>query len=389
MISTVGKSSPEAPINDDCLERAVSITVLSCDGVVAKRYESKTKKKLGWNNPNRQAMKTPTSLVVSFSQNLSAGNSFLTHVPSMPMEHLDTSCMKSGKAKDTIPQPLVRWHGMDAGKGDETVGKELSTLRFIRRFRPKAVKDTASSTTRLLPESFPLNLSLSRSGKLITLGKAEIIITGDEKEDSYIDVPISSTIKKVGVSNPIKKSSSKDHIPMVRVKGDDLQFGLKGDSILRVLVSVTDVQEQDVINDIQEDAYLHQDTEEVTTDDEECEVNDVTVELVDNYGSFLEFLSGDSDVQADATRKQGPDLSYENDGLANVDDESKVGDPHQTGEVPTLQPIEESDVDEGEEKATDACCFWDRLLSSLVSKPAALVETSNLEREENQGNAEA
>ena len=383
--STVGKSSPEAPINDNCnLDRAVSITVLSCDGVVAKRYESKTKKKLGWNNPNRQVLKSPTSLVVSFSQNLSAGNSILTHVPSMPMEHLDTSC----KAKAT-PQPLVHWHGMDVGKGgDETVGKELPTLRFTRRFRPKAVKDAVSSTRMLLPETFPLILSLSRCGKLITLGKAEIIITGDEKEDSYIDVPISSTIKKIGMSSPIKKSSSKDHIPMVTVKGDVLQFGLKGDSILRVLVSVTDVQEKDVIKDVQEDAYLQQDTEEVTTDDDDIEVNDVTVEPDENYGSFLEFLSEDSDVHADATREQGSDLSYENDGLANVDDESKVDDPHPTGELPTLQLIEESDVDQDEVQATDACCFWGRLLSSFVAKPVVLVTTTDLERQGNQGNVE-
>lgn len=345
------------------MDRTVTITVVSCDGVVAKRYESKTKKKL----KNRQVSKSPTSLVASFIR----GNSFQTHVPSMPMEQLDTLYMKPGKTK-AIPQPLVRWHGtdgMDAEKGgDATVDKELSTLRFTRRF--------LQYTGTLLPEIFPLNLSLSSGGKLIPMGKAEIIVTGNEKGDSYIDVPITTTIKKVGVSNPIKKSS--DHIPMVKVKGDDLQFGLKGDSVLRVILSVTDVQEQDVINDVQEDAYVHQETEDVTTDDTTLD------ELDDNYGSFLVFLNEESDDHDYAS-----DLSYESDRLANADDVNKAADPHSTGELPTLQLIDEEEVSEDEEKATDVCCLWERLVSSLVSKPAALVETASVVREETHGNVEA
>ena len=347
------------------MDRTVTITVVSCDGVVAKRNESKTKKKL----KNRQVTKSSTSLVASFIQNV-GDNSFLTHVPSTPMEQLDTLYMKPGRA-NAIPQPHVRWHGngMDAEKGgDATVGKELSTLRFTRRF--------LHYTGRLLPETFPLNLSLSSGGKLIPMGKAEIIITGNEKGDSYIDVPISSTIKKAGVSNPMKKSS-KNHIPMVRVKGDDLQFGLKGDSILRVIVSVTDAQEQDVINHVQEDAYVHQDTEEVTTDDTTFDEPD------DNYGSFLEFLSEESDAHAYAS-----DLSYESDRLVNADDVNKVEDPHPTGELPTLQLIDEGEVSEDEEKANEAdvCCLWERFVSTLVSKPAALVVTASVEREESHGN---
>lgn len=333
--ATAGKMllPSKAPIKDDCLDRAVTITVLSCDGVVAKRYESKTKK---WKN--RQVTKSPTSLAASFSQNLLAGDSFLTHVPSLPMENLDTSFIKPGKAKP-IPQPAVRWPSMHVEEGgDETVGKELSTLRFTRRFRQEVDNDNVSSPTRLLPETFSIKLSLSRSGKLISLGRADVVITsGEEKGVSYIDAPVSSTIKKVGVSSPIKRSS-KNRIPMVRIKGDDMQFGLTGDSTLRVLVSVADVQEQDGISGVQGNEIVRVDTEDVTTDDDECEVNDVTFELDDKYKSFLEFLNRDGEtgtLQLDEGKVDKADVD---------EDEEKSTD------VPAALPQDEAEIDDGLEE---------------------------------------
>ena len=350
--ATFGKM-PKALIKDDCLDRTVTITVLSCDGVVAKRYESKTKK---WKN--RQVTKSPTSLAASFSQNLSAGDSFLTHVPSMPMEHLDTSCMKPGKAK-SIPQPIVSWPSMDVGEGgdgDEAVCKDLSTLRFTRTFRPDVDNDNASSTTNLLPETISIKLSLSRKGKLISLGRADVvIISGEEKGDSYIDVPVSSTIKRVGVSSPIKKSS-KDRIPMVRIKGDDMQFGLKGDSILRVLVSVADVQEQDGISGVQGNEILRQDTEDITTDDDECEVNDVTFELDDKYENFIDFLNEETvTLQLDEGKVDEADVDEDKSTDALV---LSRDDDENTSDELTLRldevEMDDADVDEDEETASNA-----------------------------------
>ncbi|KAK1742471.1 hypothetical protein QTG54_007036 [Skeletonema marinoi] len=318
---------PKAPLGAAYLDRAVTITVLSCDGVVTKRYEPKLARK-----KNRQVTKTTTSLVASFSQTLSANSSFLTHVPSMPMEHLDESCTKPDKAK-SIPQPTVKWPSMDVGEvGGETLGQELSTLRFTRRFDEKNISET-----------FPISLSLSRCGKMISLGRADVIISVKEKRHSYVNVPISSTIKKVGVSSPMKnKSSSKNRIPMVRVKGDNLQFGLKDCSVLSVLVSVTDVQEQDDTNDVQENELMHnQDFEEVTNDDDECEVNDVTFELDDKYENILDFLNEAGD---DAI-----DLSSENDDIANCDEEEKVDCPRPEG------VIDGGDIDDDEQnKIRDA-----------------------------------
>ncbi len=62
-----------------------------------------------------------------------------------------------------------------------------------------------------------------------------MIIGGEEKGVSSMIVPISSTIKKVA-------SQQKSSIPMVKIKGDNLMFGLRKDAMLRVLVSVSKVQ---------------------------------------------------------------------------------------------------------------------------------------------------
>jgi len=239
---------------------------------------------------------------------------------------------RPAKAK-SIPQPTVKWPSVDVGEvGGETLGQELSTLRFARRFDEKN-----------LSETFPISLSLSRCGKMISLGRADVIISVKEKRHSHVNVPISSTIKKVGVSSPMKnKSSSKNRIPMVRVKGDNLQFGLKDSSVLSVLLSVTDVQEQDVTNDVQENELMHnQDFEEVANDDDECEVNDVTFELDDKYENFLDFLN---EADADAKRKLGSDLSCENDDIANCDKEEKVDCPRPE------DAIDEGDIDNNDEQ---------------------------------------
>ena len=52
-------------------------------------------------------------------------------------------------------------------------------------------------------------------------------------------VPVSRSIKKVS-------RRSKSSIPMMKIRGDDLKFGLKSDAMLRVLVSVSKVQTPEI-----------------------------------------------------------------------------------------------------------------------------------------------
>jgi hypothetical protein len=218
---------PSAPAGESSTDTtmAVTTTLLSLTGVVTKKYASKNllrrKNRQPPNNTNF------TSLVASFPQNLSADNSAsssspVTHVPSFP---IDVS----------RPQPIVRWHSH--------LGQALSTLKFPLQLQHReagadadeeedGVSSSTSTRKRFIPQTCPINISLSRNGKLATLGKASIVISGDVQGESSIIVPV--VLQK-------KAGSSKESIPMTRIKGDDLLLGLKSDStLLHVLVSVTD-----------------------------------------------------------------------------------------------------------------------------------------------------
>lgn len=215
----------------------VTITLLSLGGFAALKYKStkstmmpKQKRK---HTPKSSAT-TTTSVVASFCQAFASesddGRTPLTHVPSVPIENLDASCM-SYKAKPTI-KPIVYWPGINRDDYCDTY-QVLSTLRFLRRFERE---DASSSQAqgRFLPQVCPIRISISRHGHLIGLGEANVIIVGEEKGVSSMIVPVSSTIKKVA-------SRHKSSIPMVKIKGDAFKFGLEKDAMLRVLVSVSEV----------------------------------------------------------------------------------------------------------------------------------------------------
>ena len=240
-------SSPRPRVDDssccdcDTLELEVTITVISLGGVVAKKYESK-KSSLMPKRRKKQGHLTPatsTSVVASFCQAFTSdGTTPLTHVPSIPIENLDASCMSS--TSNPTPQPIIHWPGMPHDD-DDNANQVLSTLRFSRRFDRE---DDASSQGRFMPQTCPINVSISRHGHLIGLGKANVIIVGEENGVSSTVVPVSSTIKKVS-----SRYKSSIPIPMIKIKGDDLMFGLKSDAMLRVLVSVSKLQtpEKDVV----------------------------------------------------------------------------------------------------------------------------------------------
>ena len=188
----------EAPLPDDDKIMEITITVLSLNGVVAKKYESKINSPLRKSSRRAANTDATTSIVASFSQSLSSrgdSGTFMTHVPSNPME-LETMGSRP------VVQPTIHWpRSMDktgAGGGDEKLGEALSTILLSRRFQREAIyKNTTTSTLgRFIPQTFPINISISRRGKLIVLGKADIFISGDEKGESSTVFPISSTLKK-------------------------------------------------------------------------------------------------------------------------------------------------------------------------------------------------
>ncbi len=210
----------------------VTITVLSLHGVLAKKCETKktrisTQQK---KDHRRPPMSTTTRLVASFCQTFATdgARSVLTHVPSSPIE---TSNMPS---KPSL-RPIVHWPRSMLDRRDDGGQEVLSTLRFAMRFDRE---DATSSQQqgRFAPIICPVKCSLARHGKLVPLGEASIIITGEETGESSMMIPIRRTYKRVKGRKSLRKKSS-PHM-MMKIKGDEMVFGLQDDAMVRVLVSV-------------------------------------------------------------------------------------------------------------------------------------------------------
>eukprot|EP00986_Skeletonema_menzelii_P005935 scaffold2236_cov152-Skeletonema_menzelii.AAC.19 len=211
----------------------VTITVISLDGLVTKNHHPKTKLQTMLSKSHHQFMAdSSTSIVTSISQDLSTDKTFFTHVPSLPLG-LD----KSFLALNQSSYPVIHWPAED----DACVDKHqlLSTVRIVRTFQREMVEgNNSSATQRLKPQTFPINISLSRHGKLINLGQASVIVNGEETGTSSVSIPVTSTVHKSMVKAGIK---GKKGTPMMRIKDDCIKFGLKSDATLRVLVSVKNI----------------------------------------------------------------------------------------------------------------------------------------------------
>ena len=213
----------------------ITITVISLDGLVTKNHHPKTKLQTMLSKGHHQFVAdSSTSIVTSISQDLSANQTFFTHVPSLPLG-LDKSFLASNQSS----HPVIQW---PAAEEDTCVDKHqlLSTVRIERTFERETVEgnNNSSATQRLKPQTFPINISLSRHGKLINLGQASVIVNGEETGMSSISIPITSTVHKSVVKAGLK---GKKGTPMVRIKDDCIKFGLKSDATLRVMVSVTNI----------------------------------------------------------------------------------------------------------------------------------------------------
>eukprot|EP00956_Cyclotella_meneghiniana_P005385 scaffold6788_cov71-Cyclotella_meneghiniana.AAC.7 len=158
------------------------------------------------------------SLVASFSHSVSKKDVLLTHLPSQPME----------LATETTLQPIAYWSAkVDLDNADQA----LSTLKFKRSFELNH-----KSKSKFVPQKCPIKLSVSRKGKMIAIGTADVIIQGTEDGERAITSPVTSRLKTNKSVLPLRKAS----FPMWRAKGDDMSFGLRPDTKLRVLIHVNE-----------------------------------------------------------------------------------------------------------------------------------------------------
>mmetsp|Transcript_14126 Transcript_14126/g.24826 ORF Transcript_14126/g.24826 Transcript_14126/m.24826 type:complete len:1280 (-) Transcript_14126:215-4054(-) len=251
-----------ADIDDNSKTMEVTISVLSLHGIVAKKSRSSNKLDKKLKRKGGALPLDPTATIVaSFAQNISKERVFLTHVPSFPVPLTSGATSSSAAAASDsssssgngggggMLQPVVHWPSMDAE--DAEAGNALSTLQFKRQF----VREEGGRA-RFVPQTCPINLSISRNGKLALLGKVNLIINGEERGESSVTVPITSSIRASKTNgNPLKqakkisslaaaaakgKQVKQQNTPMIKIKGDTFQFGLEGGAMLRVLVHVND-----------------------------------------------------------------------------------------------------------------------------------------------------
>ena len=279
--------------------KLIQITVISLDEVVTKKYQpksklpSKQKKKNGKNLGN-----TAASMVASFSsfsQQLSNEKTFFTHLPSLPIEIEELST--------TDLNPIIQWPNPDAVKETQT----LSTVQIIREFvHEKTItisttstdENASSSKQRFVPQTCSIDISISRHAKLIKLGQANLLISGEERGDSTVNIPVvSSTYEKTSRArkSSVKKvkGNKKSTTQFLRIKGDNLQFGLKKEAAIRVLVSVCGVdnmanKEKESTNEFDNKVHEEEQLASVTYagDDSVCVFDDDSIEQ-DDYEDYI------------------------------------------------------------------------------------------------------
>ncbi|KAL7489745.1 hypothetical protein ACHAW6_015465 [Cyclotella cf. meneghiniana] len=161
------------------------------------------------------------TLVASFSHSLTKKDVLFTHIPSHPM-HLDL--------KSTV-QPIAYWSSkVDLDDADQA----LSTLKFKRPF----VQDSnAPNSSKYIPQKCPISLSVSRNGRMIKIGSADVIINGNEDGERSLSTLVISNTKAAKSKRPTMYKG-KETYPMFKAKGDNVAFGVRPDAKLRVLVHV-------------------------------------------------------------------------------------------------------------------------------------------------------
>lgn len=334
-------SSSHCQDGDDS-KMEVIITVISLDGLVTKKYHPKTKlQTMLTKNHHQLVAEATTSIVTSISQDLSTGKTFFTHVPSLPLG-LD----KSFLAQNQSSHPgVIQWPSTDAQE-NVCLDKHqlLSTVRIVRSFqRETLVENNASSTHRLKPHTFPINISLSRHGKLIKLGQARVIVNGEETGTSSVNIPITSTGHKSKVNAGLK---GKKGIPMIRIEDDCIKFGLKEDAMLRVLVSVTNVdsetlQTQDIRDPIPEYKDCTSDPSGVYDEDDFDYVGHYVV-ADENYAEYEEDEDDDTSGAGSISLSSLFNSPLDDDGFGEEDEEAAIIIRDNLASVSTLDSPENS-----------------------------------------------
>jgi hypothetical protein len=221
----------------------VSITVLSLAGVYMKEsINSKKNTKKSTNTTSAKKMNPPTTttVVASFPHNVdtSSQKTIMTHVPSRPLD------LPPASSSD-IFKDVIHW-------SDSLEASAVSTFQFQRYFRKEQKGNKKNSSPirknkqvakdRFVPQSCPLQLAISRNGRMFKLGTVDILVSGEESGDASVSVPVVNHDRPIAKSSKTKRGNSESTIAMIRLKGETLKYGLADNATLRVLVHASEPQ---------------------------------------------------------------------------------------------------------------------------------------------------
>eukprot|EP00555_Chaetoceros_dichaeta_P012595 CAMPEP_0198273298 /NCGR_PEP_ID=MMETSP1447-20131203/56466_1 /TAXON_ID=420782 /ORGANISM="Chaetoceros dichaeta, Strain CCMP1751" /LENGTH=550 /DNA_ID=CAMNT_0043966945 /DNA_START=175 /DNA_END=1828 /DNA_ORIENTATION=+ len=193
----------------------ISISILVLEGLIMECNISKEQLKASFSGsidsgpPLAAVGDRPVTAVISCFKNISGNRAIATHVPSLPLGAPKESLGKKNH------QFTVRWPVDYDPSGDA-----LSTFRCKRLMKkeyPTQYPDDRFDTFAYGydAEEIELNICLRRGSEMITLGAANLVVTGEEMEEIIVDLPIDVTKgatkrdRRSRSASPLRRTGSK------------------------------------------------------------------------------------------------------------------------------------------------------------------------------------
>ncbi len=188
-----------------------------------------------------------TKVVASLSRSTKNKN-VMVHLSSLPLtapaSNIAGSLAKQKKKERDTLSSVVHWP--EHPQQDDALRhkhREPSSYQFQLAFHA----EFSTSTSRFVPQSVPIQVSVSRFGRMYKLGTANLLLSGEENGGSSIAVPVTSCYRGTVTNNKFKsifssvtKHGEDKEMRMLALKGDTLKCGLDPNATLRVLVHVSE-----------------------------------------------------------------------------------------------------------------------------------------------------
>lgn len=212
---SVQTSSSSSSGNSQFQMMHISISILVLEGLNMESNTSKDQLKVNLSNsrdsigPPSVIGNVPVNAVISCFKNIAGNRAIATHVPSLPLGIPKESLGKKNH------QFIVRWP-VDY----DPCGDALSTFRCNRLMKKEYPTQCQHDQFDTFAygydaEEIELNICLMRGSEMITLGAANLVVTGEEVKEITVDLPIDVTKgaakrdRKVRSPSPLRRTGTK------------------------------------------------------------------------------------------------------------------------------------------------------------------------------------